>query len=220
MIFDAHISLGSPHVLPRAAQCEPAVTTTYYHRSVHRARLGGPAVASPSRSEHRAAAHPLPRTFLIDPGNTRGKPQRPPAGNRNPEAAAATSARANPQQPAPIRDSQRRPASIHLIGGPICLAQCCGKMLPRLVCISREGICLECATCECASRARSPLRICGVERAFVARIVYISKYLSTHHHTLITGNQDPIILITLHQLIIALITSQHLRTHKHPPASP
>ena len=162
MIFDAHISLGSPHVLPCAAQCEPAVTTTYYHRSVHRARPRGPAVASPSRSEHRAAAHPRPRTYHINPGNTRGKPQKPPAGNKNPEAAAATSARANPQQPAPIRDSQRRPASIHLIGGPICLAQCCGKMLPRLVCISREGICLECATCECASRARLPLRIRGI----------------------------------------------------------
>ena len=78
---------------------------------------------------------------------------------RDPYAKAA---RANPQQPAPISDSQRRPASIHLIGGPICLAQCCGKMLPRLVCISREGICLECATCECASRARLPLRIRGI----------------------------------------------------------
>ena len=121
-----------------------------------------------------------PADLYINPGITCGKPQKPPAGNNNSEAAAATSARANPQQPAPIRDSQRQPASIHLIGGPICLAQCCGKMLPRLVCISREGICLECATCECASRARSPLRICGVERAFVARIVYISKYSSSH----------------------------------------
>ena len=155
------LHLPSPICSPRARQKDP--------RDQHQLppRRAPSSTRSPSRRFAITVRAPSsrassPADLYINPGITCGKPQKPPAGNNNSEAAAATSARANPQQPAPIRDSQRQPASIHLIGGPMCLAQCCGKMLPRLVCISREGICLECATCECASRARLPLRICGI----------------------------------------------------------
>ena len=95
-----HCASQAPFALPVLGRKTPE-TNTNYHRGVHRARPGAPAVAPASRSEHRAAAHPRPQTSL-------SARVHPAANLRNRlRAKPKTSTRVSLRQPATAHVSQQ-----------------------------------------------------------------------------------------------------------------
>ena len=131
MISDAHISSCSPHVpspcLAERPHGPPPTTPAACTELDPEAR--------PSL-RHRGPSTEQPRIFAADlhinPGNTRGKPHRPPAGtpHNHDSPRQPVPARNVPHQPAPTRISPRCHASARGITRNACSA--CGDVFSRI----------------------------------------------------------------------------------------